>query len=854
MNAARRQLEKAGGYEMRERRNIRGTEDILQYIMVFRRIVCMCAVVFICIVGKECIVQAAEYDYPIEKTKEVQVLDENNMDSQGVKYMLYRDKTAQVGVNYTGIQSNNNLSKYEGANDGVCVIPEKVSKDGTEYEVTRIGTNAFYFNTKLKVLVVPDTVTSVGQYAVSNSTIQYVYLGEGARSDGSPYHFCEYLREITVSEQNTYLMDIDGILYTRDKKKLLMNPACKLGSSGSEYVIPEGVEVVGAYAFAYSKYRKIQLPDSLKTICEFGFDQAGLLTEIDLKQVSYIGEHAFRGCDALYKVVFPDNEYTTCTEIMDGDLLRALFVKKGIKHNSTSHSFYYLKYLNTLAFEAGTTVIGDYDFEKCGQLQTVLIPDTVTTMKSGCFKNCPRLTRLYIPSSVTLIGENAFMGDEITIYGEKGSTAEKYANEKGLAFVDVSDHDHENLPESVVYEDCYSQVIANYCKDCGFASNVRQEWKMIDGVLDGTNGEHDFSLEKTKQQSELDEKQQDGQGVKYYMGESGKCSTYAMDDGIGIANIVIPEIVKYNGRDYVVNALSGETIYNSERVRSIVIPDTVQEIKYKSLSSSTLEYVYIGSGVSDISKYAFDSCKKIKGIWVSPANPRYYVKDHILYALDGTVVYDYTKSAGESGGNNTITTTETREPTVTTTEKTTQIEKTTEKPTEKDTSIDKTTTERGTSAEKSTTEKNTSVEKTTTEKNTGMERPPVTENTTSIENPSPSTTEKDVTVGSANTAGSKNVVQSPTLKVKKKKTSTGQPYLRISLKKIKGTYIELQVKKTKGKFKKVKLISNRLKYYKGELKIGYNPDGKKMWLRIRTYTKKKGKKYYSAWSKPVLVK
>ena len=155
------------------------------------------------------------------------------------------------------------------------------------------------------------------------------------------------------------------------------------------------------------------------------------------------------------------------------------------------------------------------------------------------------------------------------------------------------------------------------------------------------------------------------------------------------------------------------------------------------------------------------------------------------------------------------------------------------------------------STEKSTEDTGSS---TTEQQTQGDADMPTTENTTSIENPAPPTTEKDVNVEITNPAGSKKVVQSPTLKVKKKKTSTGQPYLRISLKKIKGTYIELQVKKAKGKFKKVKLVSNRLKHYKGKLKIGYNPDGKKMWLRIRTYTKKKGKKYYSVWSKPVLVK
>lgn len=563
-------------------------------------------------------VQAAGYDYPIEKTKEVQELDDDCKDAQGVKYVLHSaNRTAQVGANYTKLGSTN-LCEYAGANDGVCVIPEKVVKDGVEYEVTKIATSAFDHNITLKVLVVPDTVTQIDQYAVSFSAIEYLYLGAGVESDSSaPYHFCEYLREIKVSERNGKLVNLDGVLYTADKKTILMNPACLTGSSLAEYMIPDGVEKVDQYAFAYSKYRKISLPDSLTTVSAYAFFDQDELEELDLTHVEYIGEHAIAGCDSLHKIIFPDTQYRVYSKIIDnGGIMQSLYVKKGIVYSSTSGTFGRLEYLDTLAFEPGTTTIGNRQFVNCKQLQTVLLPDTVTILKSGSFSNCSKLERLYIPPSVTVIGDGVLNGSPTVIYGEKGSTAEEYAKANDITFVDVSDHDHSDLPETVVYEDCYSKVIANYCRECGYAANARQEWKTIDGVLDGTNGEHDFSLEKTKEKVVLDSNRTDTQGLSYGVTQmlsntilmNGSAIVSKMDDGIGVSDVVIPEVIEYNGQDYIVKRISSECFYNSERVKSVVISDTVQEIGSHALSSATLEYVYIGSGVSEMSEYAFLGC------------------------------------------------------------------------------------------------------------------------------------------------------------------------------------------------------------------------------------------------------
>lgn len=654
--------------------------------------VCVVLVVTIGLIVNRGHAQESEYDYPVEKTKVVQKLDANSKDAQGVKYILNeKELTAQVGKNYSGLGSSS-LSEYEGANDGVCIIPEKVSKNGVEYTVTKIASDAFYMNKKIKVLVVPDTVKELSQYAVGFSNIQYLYIGAGVTSDSSwPYHGCEYLREIKVSPDNKTLKDIDGVLYTADGKDLLMNPACRKGSVRTEYVIPDGVMYIDQYAFSFAKYSKVLLPESMKSIGQYAFDISEL-TEIDLKNVGGIGLYAFRGCDQLHKVEFPNGNYNLHDNIMDnGGIIRAMFIKKGI-NSSSSQEFSYLTYLNTLAYEKGATMIGSEAFHDCGQLENVLIPDTVTIIKSYSFSKCPKLKKLYIPPSVTMIGDHVLEGNDTVIYGEKGSTAEEYAKEAGFSFVDVSAHDHKNLMDKVVYEDCYSKVIAKYCSDCGYGADSRQEWKKIDGVIDGTGGSHNFALDKTQQKLILSDTGYDNQGLKYYFTDTGKSSVGEMNDGIGVSDIVIPESVEYKGRDYVVKAISSEAFYGSERVRSIVIPDSVEEINSRSLSSSTLEYLYIGSGVSHISDDALFHCGKLRQIWVSPANPKYYVKNHILYDIKGKVIYDYNKSAKDEPSG-AVKTTEQPTSEVPNTEATTAVHPTTESPNTETTTATHPTTE-----------------------------------------------------------------------------------------------------------------------------------------------------------------
>ena len=91
------------------------------------------------------------------------------------------------------------------------------------------------------------------------------------------------------------------------------------------------------------------------------------------------------------------------------------------------------------------TSIQNDAFRDCSSLTSVTIPNSVTSIGGGAFLGCRSLKSVTIPKSVTEIGEHA-LGyhienkkfkkiDGFTIYGEKGTAAEKYAENNDIIFV-----------------------------------------------------------------------------------------------------------------------------------------------------------------------------------------------------------------------------------------------------------------------------------------------------------------------------------------------------------------------------------------------------------------------------------
>ena len=182
--------------------------------------------------------------------------------------------------------------------------------------------------------------------------------------------------------------------------------------------IPEGVKVIGAEAFAWSNnLQTINIPTSVTTIDAAAFAGNNKLQSITIpNSVTELGVGAFILCENLTNITLPN----TISSIPYATFAGCVSLKKIDIPNS-------VKAIEKEAF----SMTGFTEFT---------VPDTVTTIGYQVFSDCENLVKVTIPKTVTKIGDDIFEGgsEDVTIYGEKGSYAEKYANKNDISFKAIS--------------------------------------------------------------------------------------------------------------------------------------------------------------------------------------------------------------------------------------------------------------------------------------------------------------------------------------------------------------------------------------------------------------------------------
>ncbi len=87
-----------------------------------------------------------------------------------------------------------------------------------------------------------------------------------------------YTKSITVNPESEYYSSLDGVLFSKDKKKLLIYPSLK---EDKRYVVPEDVLEISQLAFCNNHFCEvIQLPTTLKRLYRSSITQMAKLTEI----------------------------------------------------------------------------------------------------------------------------------------------------------------------------------------------------------------------------------------------------------------------------------------------------------------------------------------------------------------------------------------------------------------------------------------------------------------------------------------------------------------------------------------------------------------------------------------------
>lgn len=136
------------------------------------------------------------------------------------------------------------------------------------------------------------------------------------------------IQEIEIKNNRHYTSE-DGVVYTKDKKKLLKCPSEKTG----HIIIPDGVQEIGERAFANSKIESVTFPDSLRKIRPEAFMHCIRLNQIDFgRGIKEIGKTAFEWCSALTALKLPPQMKKICEYAFKNCInLKKVILNDGLK-------------------------------------------------------------------------------------------------------------------------------------------------------------------------------------------------------------------------------------------------------------------------------------------------------------------------------------------------------------------------------------------------------------------------------------------------------------------------------------------------------------------------------------------
>ena len=318
------------------------------------------------------------------------MVDENNLNYSSIDGVLFNKKKTELILYPVG----NSRNAYS--------IPNSVTSIGyyafwgctnlrnikIPNNVESIGDYAFYNCTSLTSVTIPNSVTSIGNNAFYGcSSLTSVTIPDSVTSIGySALSSCTSLTSIEVSYDNENYSSVDGVLFDKDKTKLIQYPA---GSNRTIYSIPNSVISIGSDAFVgCTSLTSVTIPNSVTSIGGSAFSGCTNLTSITIPDsVTSIGSYAFEDCTSLTSVTIGNSVTSIGGSAFSG---------------CTS--------LTSITIPDSVTSIGDYAFYECTSLKSVTIPDSVTSIGDYAFYECTSLKSVTIPNSVTSIGHNAFYG------------------------------------------------------------------------------------------------------------------------------------------------------------------------------------------------------------------------------------------------------------------------------------------------------------------------------------------------------------------------------------------------------------------------------------------------------------
>lgn len=243
--------------------------------------------------------------------------------------------------------------------------------------IQEIGEYAFYGCNKIPSVIFGNKLKRIDKGAFSScSNITKVDIGDLA-------NWCEVefvFGETSVKPYSAVTSSSNPLVYA---KKIYLN-----GKELNSLNIPAGVTKISGNNFnGCSRFMSVVIPNTVTSIGDYAFYDCSDLSSVTFPAncpIDSIGDYAFANNPCLMKMSLPAN----------------------LKYIGAA--FYNCQNLESVNLPEGITTIADKTFYQCYKLNGITIPEGVTRIGTQAFWSCTSLESINIPSAVKSIGTNAF--------------------------------------------------------------------------------------------------------------------------------------------------------------------------------------------------------------------------------------------------------------------------------------------------------------------------------------------------------------------------------------------------------------------------------------------------------------
>lgn len=323
---------------------------------------------------------------------------------QNVKALVINNGVSSVG--YSAFEDCQNLKEV--------TLPESLRT---------VGGYAFQGCSGLKKMTIPEGVIRIEQGAfITCDALESISFPKTLQSIGDDcFQYCSKMLTVDIAPENAYFMSIDGVIFRRSPMELMYYPA---GRPETEYTIPDGVVSIESTSFSNCQYlENLKLPEGLQKIKNSAFMFSERINHIEIpSSVTNIEECAFRYAKLVQVDVVAENlQYASADGVLFNKNMTELLYYPHEKSKSAYIVPDGVEEIHLLAFENNEylvdvtlpftlSIIGNYAFNQCSNLERIQIPKSMSRIGSYAFQSCESLEEIYFKGNTPQIQRDAFWG------------------------------------------------------------------------------------------------------------------------------------------------------------------------------------------------------------------------------------------------------------------------------------------------------------------------------------------------------------------------------------------------------------------------------------------------------------